>query len=43
MAELTKQQRVQAALAGKPVDRVPVAFWKHWPMDDQGASPKGNS
>ena len=35
MAEMTKKQRIQAALAGKPVDRVPVALWRHWPGDDQ--------
>ena len=37
MAEMTKRERVQAALAGKMVDRMPVAFWRHWPMDDQNA------
>lgn len=35
MAEMTKRERLQAALKGKPVDRVPVAFWRHWPGDDQ--------
>ena len=29
MAELTKKERVRAALAGKPVDRVPVSLWGH--------------
>lgn len=37
MAEMTKRERVQAALAGMPVDRVPIAFWRHWPVDDQDA------
>ena len=37
MAGMTKRERVQAALAGKPVDRMPVAFWRHWPIDDQDA------
>ncbi len=37
MVGMTKRERVQAALAGKPVDRVPVAFWRHWPIDDQDA------
>ena len=37
MAEMTKRERVQATLAGKTVDRVPVAFWRHWPGDDQSA------
>jgi uroporphyrinogen decarboxylase len=34
---MTKRERIMAALAGKPVDRVPVAFWRHWPGDDQNA------
>ena len=34
---MTKRERVEAALAGKPVDRVPVGFWRHWPGDDQQA------
>ncbi|MDP6605789.1 MAG: uroporphyrinogen-III decarboxylase, partial [Dehalococcoidia bacterium] len=29
MAEMTKKQRVRAALAGQPVDRVPVSMWGH--------------
>ena len=37
MVEMTKRERVQAALAGRPVDRVPIAFWRHWPVDDQDA------
>jgi uroporphyrinogen decarboxylase len=28
---MTKRERVQAALAGRPVDRVPVSFWRHFP------------
>ena len=32
---MTKRERIQAALGGKPVDRVPVGFWRHWPGDDQ--------
>ncbi len=35
MTEMTKRERLQAALAGTPVDRLPVAFWRHWPIDDQ--------
>lgn len=35
MAEMTKRERVAAALAGRQVDRPPVAFWRHWPIDDQ--------
>lgn len=35
MKEMLKTERIKAALAGKPVDRVPVGFWRHWPGDDQ--------
>jgi len=35
MADMTKRERVKAALAGETVDRVPVSFWRHWPGDDQ--------
>ncbi len=35
MAEMTKRERIKAALAGQPVDRPPVAFWRHFPGDDQ--------
>ena len=35
MAEMSKRERLQAAIAGKPVDRPPIAFWRHWPIDDQ--------
>jgi uroporphyrinogen decarboxylase len=35
MAAMSKRERLKAVLAGKPVDRVPVAFWRHWPGDDQ--------
>ena len=37
MLTMTKKERIQAALVGKPVDRVPIAFWRHWPGDDQDA------
>ncbi len=29
MADMTKKQRVRAALAGRPVDHVPVSLWGH--------------
>ncbi len=35
MADMRKRERIKLALEGKPVDRVPVAFWRHWPGDDQ--------
>lgn len=34
---MTKRERVYAALDGKPVDRPPVALWRHFPQDDQRA------
>jgi uroporphyrinogen decarboxylase len=33
--KMTKQERLQAALHGEPVDRPPVALWRHFPGDDQ--------
>ncbi len=30
-----KRERLERAIAGEPVDRVPVALWRHWPGDDQ--------
>ncbi len=35
MAEMTRRERIAAAIKGAPVDRPPVAFWRHWPVDDQ--------
>ena len=32
---MRKDERLKAALAGQAVDRPPVAFWRHWPGDDQ--------
>jgi len=37
METMSKRERIQAVLAGESVDRVPVAFWRHWPGDDQSA------
>ena len=34
----TKKERIEAVLAGDRADRLPVAFWRHWPGDDQDAS-----
>jgi len=31
------RERVLAAIAGKPVDVVPIALWRHFPPDDQRA------
>lgn len=35
MAEMTKRDRLAAAIAGEVVDRPPVALWRHFPGDDQ--------
>jgi len=37
MHPLSKRERLEAALAGAPTDRPPVALWRHWPGDDQRA------
>jgi len=34
---VTKRERVYAAIDGKPVDRPPVALWRHFPTDDHKA------
>ena len=34
---MNKRERLQAAIQGQPVDRVPVALWRHFPGDDQRA------
>ncbi|MCL4393841.1 MAG: uroporphyrinogen decarboxylase [Chloroflexi bacterium] len=34
MNPLTHRERIHAALRGDPVDRVPVALWRHFPNDD---------
>ncbi len=35
MAEMTKRERLEAAIRGEPTDRLPVALWRHFPGDDQ--------
>ncbi|MBN1179786.1 MAG: uroporphyrinogen decarboxylase [Anaerolineae bacterium] len=32
--EMGKRERLEAAIAGAPVDRPPIALWRHWPVDD---------
>jgi uroporphyrinogen decarboxylase len=34
---LSKRERLERAIRGEEVDRVPVALWRHWPGDDQRA------
>jgi len=35
VAEMSKRDRLMAAVAGNAVDRPPVALWRHFPGDDQ--------
>jgi uroporphyrinogen decarboxylase len=32
---MDKRERLQATLSGQPVDRLAVALWRHFPVDDQ--------
>lgn len=34
---MRKRERLERAIAGEPVDRPPVALWRHFPGDDQRA------
>lgn len=34
---MNRRERLQATIRGEPVDRVPVALWRHFPGDDQRA------
>lgn len=38
MAHLSKRERVDAALAGQPVDRVPVSAWRHFIAEERGSA-----
>jgi uroporphyrinogen decarboxylase len=35
MKPMNHWQRIEAAIAGEPVDQPPVALWRHFPNDDQ--------
>lgn len=35
---MNKRQRIHAAIQGQPVDRPPVALWRHFPQADQDAT-----
>lgn len=35
---MNKQERVRAAFRREPVDRVPIALWRHFPVEDQTAA-----
>jgi len=32
---VTHRQRIETLLSGNEVDQLPVAFWRHFPLDDQ--------
>ncbi len=32
---VSKRERLEAAIAGQRADRVPIALWRHFPVDDQ--------
>ena len=32
---ITHRTRLEACLSNQPVDRPPVALWRHFPVDDQ--------
>lgn len=35
---MRKRERLENAIAGEAVDRIPVALWRHWSGDDQRAA-----
>jgi uroporphyrinogen decarboxylase len=35
LPNLSHRARLEACLAGQPIDRTPVALWRHFPVDDQ--------
>jgi uroporphyrinogen decarboxylase len=35
METMSKRERLEATIRGEPVDRPPVALWRHFPVDDQ--------
>lgn len=37
LSQMSHRERVEAALAGQEVDRVPVSLWRHFPDQDQSA------
>ena len=43
MAEMSRWERVEAALAGEAVDRPPVSLWHHFPERDQTAEALADS
>jgi uroporphyrinogen decarboxylase len=36
--QMTHRNRIESCLSGKKLDQVPVALWRHFPIDDQATS-----
>jgi hypothetical protein len=34
---MTHRERIANALAGKPTDRMPFGFWRHYPNEDRAS------
>src|SRR5579884_2493995 len=43
MAGMSKRERVNAALMGRSVDRVPISLWGHFPSDPHRAEDLANA
>jgi len=39
MAQMSRRERVMAAVAGREVDRIPVGFWYHFPLEHPSGEP----
>nr|NIP43037.1 uroporphyrinogen decarboxylase [candidate division Zixibacteria bacterium]NIR65219.1 uroporphyrinogen decarboxylase [candidate division Zixibacteria bacterium]NIS46955.1 uroporphyrinogen decarboxylase [candidate division Zixibacteria bacterium]NIT51369.1 uroporphyrinogen decarboxylase [candidate division Zixibacteria bacterium]NIU15107.1 uroporphyrinogen decarboxylase [candidate division Zixibacteria bacterium] len=37
VSNLTHRERLEKLIAGEKIDRLPVALWRHFPVDDQSA------
>jgi len=38
-SEMSRWERIRAALKGEETDRVPISLWRHWPVEDE--TPQG--
>jgi len=36
-SRMTHRERIAAAIAGEPTDKIPIALWRHFPQADQSA------
>jgi uroporphyrinogen decarboxylase len=39
ISKVTHRERIQRVISGEKPDRIPIAFWRHFPIDDQ--TPEG--